>query len=509
MSRTSGTLKTLAKYNGTSLSGFRNTNPIVRSVKGIGIRAYISEYVSSLSGDVLSYSTSIPTFTSAYQAGKGKEIKLIEEFFGSPYFFVSDINKVEFYKWDETNGLAILIYTFENLTNFCSRVYLSSIIITGTSNSKYVAYSFDGSKIEQVFSSESTINTTRFDFSRSFEFSNNFHLKGAQFDGEKWFPGEKGYYNSVYVTDGHWIPFVNFSNRMYGFFDSETEGSANADNHDEFRLAYKDSTKYAISGNLVSSEFGSNVGAVDKLVNSVNVNMDALATGQTVEVFKSLDGGVTFSSIGKASYAQDGAIKKKTLFFPSGFVTKLWNYKAVIVGPGTTTPSVSDITFQYRVVPDLKRRWSLSVDAGDQIKLLNNQDEIRDGKTIIQDVWQQMESKKIVEYQDIDAFQVNLTSAMALNDTSAAVRNTRLMPQRGRIRVNISGVIEEMSYTSADGGRIRGITRGIKNTVKRAYTSGVQLDNFYNVIVTDVREQINNTDQNKTESIAQITILEV
>jgi hypothetical protein len=196
------------------------------------------------------------------------------------------------------------------------------------------------------------------------------------------------------------------------------------------------------------------------------------------------------------------------MYFPSGFVTKLWNYKAVLVGNGTSTPTLSDVTFQYRVVPDLRRRWTLSVDAGDNVKLLNQMDEDRDGKAIVEDLWQEMEHKRIVPYEDVDAFEVELKANLTSGATSANVSDTRLMPPRGRMRIKASGTVEEMSYTSADGGKIKGITRAQKNTIARAYPSGSTVDNFYNVIITDIKEQINNTDQMKTESIAQITILE-
>lgn len=72
-----------------------------------------------------------------------------------------------------------------------------------------------------------------------------------------------------------------------------------------------------------------------------------------------------------------------------------------------------------------------------------------------------------------------------------------------------ANVAEEMTYTSADGGVVKGITRGAKGTLARAYTSADKIDNYYNVVVTNVREGINWTDENKTESIAQVTLLEV
>ena len=493
MTRTSGTLKTLSKYNGSVISGFRSANPIVRAIHTNGIRLYTGERVASLSGDVLYYSTDLSTFTSAYQAGKNINIQKIGDVAGSPYFFTVEQKRVEMFRWDEFAERAYSIYAWENLTNFGVKNYLSYMIITGTSNNKSVAYSFNGARLTEIFNDQ--LLDTAYDFSKPFEFEGNLQLKGATWDSQFWFPGIYGKFNANNV----YTPFENFTNRAYGYF---TSGS-------HTRIGYRDTTKYAISGHIISSEFGSNIGGVDKLVNSVDINSYALASGQTLEVFRSIDAGASFTSIGKASYLQDGPATKKSLYFPSGFVTKLWNYKVALVGPGTSSPILKDVTFQYRPAPDLKKRWSLSLDAGDSIKLLNQQTEQRDGKALMQDLWLQMETKKTVVYEDVDAFEVNIVAGMTSGATSARVNNTRLMPPRGRMRVRSGNQNEEMTYTSADGGSVKGILRAQKGTLARAYTSANKIDNFYNVYVTDVKEQINDTDQKTTESIAQVVLLEV
>ncbi len=495
LTRTSGsTLKTLAKYNGSTLSGFRSANPIVRSNHSLGIRHYTGERVTSLSGDVLYYTTDLSTFTSAYQAGKNRNIQYIDDINGSPYFFIVEGKRVEFMRWDEFAERAYPIYTWENLTNFGVKKFLSFMMITGTSNNKSVAFAFNGARLAEIFDDQ--LQDTSYDFSRPFEFEGNLQTKGASWDGQVWVPGIYGKLDSSRV----YTPFENFANRAYGYSTSGTK----------LFVGYRDTSKYAISGHIISSEFGANIGGVDKLVNSVDINTKALATGQTVEVYRSTDGGVTFSSIGKASFAQDGAVQKKTLYYPSGYVTRLWNFKTQLVGPGTTTPTLLDITHQYRPIPDLRKRWHLSLDAGNAILLLNQKSEQRDGKAVIQDLWLEMEAKRTIVYEDVDAFQVSFISAMPSTSTSAVVSDSRLMPPRGRMRVKTSaGLIEEMTYTSADGGIIRGISRGQKNTLARSYTTSDKVDNYYNVIVTDVNEKVNNTDQNTTESIATVTLLEV
>ncbi len=492
LTRTSGTLKTLAKWNGSAVSAFRNANPVVRAVKGIGIRAYTGERVASLSGDVLYYSTDLSTFTSAYQAGKNRQIPNIEEVNGAPYFFIKEDKKVELWRFDEFGEKAYPVYTWDNLTNFGVTKYFSYMVITGTSNGKKVAFAFNGARLWPIFDDQ--LLDSSYDFSKPFVFKDSVQTKGAQWDGQFWFPGLYGKFATVQYT-----PFANFANRAYGF---AVTGSL-------MKLAYYDTTKYSISGHVISSEFGSNIAGVDKLVNSVNVNCKALATGQMVEVYRSTDGGANFTSIGTLKFATDGAITKKNIYFPSGFVTKLWNYKAQLVGPGTSTPTLLDITHEYRPIPDLKKRWTLSIDAGDEVSLLDRQLEQRDGKALVNELWLEKQAKRTVVYEDTDAFNASFVSAMASGHTSARVKTTRFMPPKGRIRCLVSGVVEEMTYTSANGDRIKGISRGQKGTLARAYTTAHTLDNFYNVVVTDVREQVNNTDQDKTESVAQVVLLEV
>lgn len=493
MTRTSGSLKTLAKYlGGNTISGFRNLNSTVRAVKGIGVRAYISEYIKSLSGDQLLYCTNLSAFTSAYNAGKNRRIVKIEELQGVPYFFVEDGSRVDFFRYDELTEKAYPIYSFNDLTSWGVTNYLSMLIITGTMSGKKVAFAFNGARLWQIFKDQ--LKDANYDFSKPFEFDGNLHIKGAQWDGEFWFPGLYGKFVNVQYT-----PFANFANRAYAFAVSANE----------LRIAYLNSSKFQISGYVVSSNFGHHIGAVDKLINAATINCKPLENGQTIELFYSKDDGINYSSIGKLSYAHDGAIASKTLFLPSGTITKNWLYKASLVGPGNSTPVLQDISFQYRPIADSRKLWHLIIDAGDHINLLNNQREERDGKAIMAELWLEKEAKRTVVFEDVNSFSAKIVSAMTSAATSALVNNTRLFPPRGRMRIFKDGIVEEMTYTSADGGVIKGINRAQKGTQARAYSANDQIDNFYNVIITNLEEFINNTDQNKTESFARITILEV
>jgi len=492
MTRTSGTINTLSKYNGSTLSGFRNTNPTVRSVKGIGIRLYTGEKVASLSGDVLYYSTDLSTFTSAYQTGKGLEIVHIEDLNGAPYFFVKNGRGLDLMRWDEFAERAYPLYSWKDFTDFGVTRYLTFIIVTGSSSGEKVAFAFNGARLTRIFKDQ--LQDSNYDFSKPFEFEENLHVKGVKYDGEFWFPGIYDKFATVQYT-----PFASFTSRAYGY---AITGS-------NMVLGYTDSSKYAISGNIVSSEFGHNIAGVDKLVNVADVNCKNLTSGETIELLKSTDGGTSFETIGELGFASDGAIDHKTLNFPSGFVTKLWNWKAQLVGSGSSTPTLSDVTFEYRPTPDLKQRWALSVDAGDNVKLLNGQKEQRNGKALMQEIWLEKEAKRTVIFKDVDSYEIKITSAMAETDTSASIEDTGSLPPKGRARIVSGGVAEEITYTSADGQKIAGISRGRKNTKAKAYLSGQIMDNNHTVFVTDIKENINNTDQNTIESFAQVVLLEV
>jgi hypothetical protein len=69
-------------------------------------------------------------------------------------------------------------------------------------------------------------------------------------------------------------------------------------------------------------------------------------------------------------------------------------------------------------------------------------------------------------------------------------------------------VAEEMIYTSAQSKKILGITRAARGTKARAYLSGQVLKNDYDVYIEDISTQINFTDEKKTETIAQVLLIE-
>lgn len=498
LSRVSGTLQTLTKYDrhggNISLSGFRNANPVVRAVKGIGIRAYTAEKVTSLSGDVLFYSTDLSTFTSGYQAGRGDRITKIEDLGGIPYFFIERGNSVFMYRFDEYQSKALLIYTFSDLTSWGVTNLLTSLIITGTSNGKRTAFSFNGTRLLQIFTDQ--LEDTTYDFSRPFVFEDNLHVKGAMWDGTAWFPGLYKKHGSIQAT-----PFMNRLARAYAITLS---GSVNTK-----IFLTRTSASYTPSGYVIGSDFGHDLGQVDKLVNGVTVNCAPLSGGHAIEIYRSSDEGASFTSIGRLKHSVDGAISSKILYYPSGYVAKSFLYKAVLTTTSAASaPVLKDIVHQYRTIPDTKMRWGIAAQALETVQLLNGQREQRDGVDIASELWMMKQRKKPVVFEDLVSFSGRFISAMSKTATSARVNTTKNMPRRGRLRVVSAGVAEEMTYLTAEGKKILGISRGQKGTNARAYTSANRIDNHYTVILTDIRESVVTTDEDKTESYVTLSLLE-
>jgi hypothetical protein len=498
MQRTSGTLATLSRYDGTTLSGIRSANAVVRAVQGVGIRAYTAERVASLSADVLYYTTDLATFTSAYQTGVSTaKIRRIRDLNGIPYVFIEDGNSVRMFKFDEYQSKPFPIYEFADLSNWGVTNFLSMLVITGVENGVNVAYAFNGSVLRQIFRDQLG-KSSSYDFSRPFVYEGMLHVHGARWDGKYWFPG-------LYHTFPGYGPVKPFANGAGKLFAYAVSGTAKTlfFNHDV-------SAHYR-SGYVIGSDFGHDLGHVDKLVNSVRINCEALSAGQMIEYQRSTDGGTTFSSVGTLKKSVDGAISGKTLYFPSGFVTKAWSYKVILVDSngGNPTPVVKDVIHEYRPMPDTKSRWSLAVQATDEVQHLNGQREERSGKELAAELWLEKQRKKTLIYEDLHYFSAKLAGSMTSANTSAKVISTDGLPRRGRVRIVASGVAEEMTYTSADGKKILGLARGQKGTLARAYTTAHAFDNAYTVLVSEIDETIAFTDEEKTESVIRLGLIEV
>ena len=144
----------------------------------------------------------------------------------------------------------------------------------------------------------------------------------------------------------------------------------------------------------------------------------------------------------------------------------------------------------------------------DRFKLLNDQFEERSGMDLLSDLWVEKTTKQKVLFEDVDYRQCSLVSAMASGATSCLVDATRLFPRQGRMRIVSGGVAEEITYTSAETNKLLGVSRALRGTRARAYAAAQLIKNDFDVYVDNIRSEINFTDEAKTESIAQVTLIE-
>jgi len=253
--------------------------------------------------------------------------------------------------------------------------------------------------------------------------------------------------------------------------------------------------------------------SIDKLLYSVTIIFDKLRSGDYFRVDYSINNQSSWSVAGVASYSDDGEITKKEFVIPNNITFNKIFFKVYIGNTNASTaksysPVLLDLIMAYKPMPNYKNQWQMRLDMSDGVKLLNKQNDNRLGYDMSSELWNEKLTKERVKFQDIDYFECTLSVALTKTATSASINTTKKLPTKGRIRVLSGGVSEEMYYTSAKTNKILGLVRGARGTIARAYPSGITMDNAYEVYVEDISTNLNFTDENKTESIAQVLLIE-
>jgi len=320
------------------------------------------------------------------------------------------------------------------------------------------------------------------------------------------------------VYDGEY--FFNYSKNLDDennkfFYPIFTNSSNNFYFHSDYLNSYKrlwlESSSVYKSGTdqnfLIMSEM-SPITALDKILSSIAVVYSVADVGESIKIQYSIDNMTTWTTIGSLTYAADGSTTKKTFSIPGNVIfSKIW-FKIFLNGDGTSTPELLDFVMAYRPMPEYKSGWSMRLNFSESVLLLNRQTEQREGYELLAQLWNEKLVKQRMVLEDIDYVETSLTGNMSATATSAAIANGSRLPRQGRIRAVSGTVAEEMYYTSAYQKSIKGITRGAHGTVARAYASGQIVDNGYYVYIEDIKTDINFTDEQKTESIAQVTLIE-
>jgi len=250
---------------------------------------------------------------------------------------------------------------------------------------------------------------------------------------------------------------------------------------------YRDAAgTYYTSGTLNTNEFA-NISGIDKLFNAITLVFKALASGQSIKVEYSTDGGTTFTEVGgtgngTASFTDDGAITSKVFKFGSNVVSKKILLRFTLAGGGTNTPELHDFSLQYVPIPIYSKQWRLSVNCADEVKRLDGrlvETTARELKARLEVAWA---TKALLDFQDLDYATTLLNGALTSSATTITVDSTVDFPEQGRLKIGD----EEVFYTGKTPTTFTGVTRAVRGTMAAAHLNNAVVNNAYKVLVTDL-----------------------
>ena len=419
------------------------------------------------------------------------------------YYLLSTGSLLELYVYDPVGSTNVLVRQFPGtiVTTWGNNDLLTllggKLIITVPTDS---IYDFDGITINKIFTRDAAKtaigNLADAYLSKAPVFYNDRLIWGnLVYDGEYFYNWRRP---NGDATDKYLYPlFVTSANKLYSL--DTTDSSVLWENAATYKTTL--ANNYLISNEMAP------VGAIDKILDSVTIMFEKMATGQSIKVEYSINEMSTWVSIGTRSYSASDSTTIKTWQVPGSInFNKIW-FRVSLDG-SATSPVLTDLVMAYKPIPDYKNRWDLRLNFSESVKLLNKQNEQRTGQELNSELWNEKATKQRVIFEDVDYLNCNLVSAMAVTATSALVDSTKRFPRQGRIRAVSGSVAEEMTYTSALTNKLLGISRGKRGTTARAYGTAQQLDSGYDVYIENITSYVSFTDENKTEDSAQVLLIE-
>ena len=291
--------------------------------------------------------------------------------------------------------------------------------------------------------------------------------------------GVSSFYNNRrnIADDDYLIPMASSGDVLLYI---NNEGNA-ADNN-----VYRSSSgSYYASGNFVTNEYAE-ISAIDKLYYDVTLNFVTLASGESIEVEYSINGGTTYVSLGTASFSVDGAITNKNFLFGDAVVSKTLILRITLTGGGTTTPTVKDYSVRFVPAITTKKLWNININCGDEVKRLDGglvETVGRELKGRLERAWW---TKSILDFQDMDYATTILSGALNKSDTTITVDDTYDFPEQGRLKIDN----EEVTYTGKTPTTFTGVTRAQRETKAAAHSDNAVINNAYKVILTDLQFRV-------------------
>jgi len=245
------------------------------------------------------------------------------------------------------------------------------------------------------------------------------------------------------------------------------------------------SGSYYASGHFITNEYAE-ISAIDKLYYDVTCNFTTLASGESIQVEYSTDGGSTYTSLGTASYSVDGAITNKNFIFGDNIVSKTLVLRITLAGDGTTTPTLKDYSVRFVPTITTKKLWNININCGDEVKRLDGALVAMVGRELKGRLERAWWTKSILDFQDLDYATTQLDGSLSAAATTVTVDSTADFPEQGRIRVDN----EEIIYTGKTPTTFTGCTRASRETKAAAHSDNAVVNNAYKVILTDLNYRV-------------------
>lgn len=213
--------------------------------------------------------------------------------------------------------------------------------------------------------------------------------------------------SSVWVFDRHGMSAAHLASGVNGYRCAAVVNNLLMIGTGSDGKVYKlDPSVYASQGTLQSSYFDAGLPSINKLYNSVTIQHDPLANGESVKVYYRFKESDSWTLLGTSSTV--GA-EASTMNFPSGTYSKKISLKIELNTSNTSiTPKVKEYVLQYTLYPDRKWLWTFRVYAKKGITLLDRTKESNSADTIRSNIETSQNSNKLVTFVDIDGTSHNV-----------------------------------------------------------------------------------------------------
>ena len=427
-------------------------------------------------------------------------------------YLVSNTGQWQLYSLDIATGVSNLIHVFDGglspgiytTGSRYVRRHKNKLLITilrgsATTEGKGDIYTYDGTTLTKVYSTDEV----KFGFAPTSYEAVGFLRGGATIHGNNAYWGNLVYDGTYFFNwikdfgDEIAVPTVPIgSNNADLVYVADLNVTSGSDDQELIYSYAPDGTTYKDGANseaFVVFNQHDRLQSIDKLMNSINIGFEALASGQEIKVYYTTSANSTpaiggWTLLGSATYAIDGAsVTFKNLPFTAGVIAKKIWFRVNLVGGGSNTPAVTDFTLEYLPMPDYKKQWTINVNLADEVKRLDGELVELVGRELKGRLERGWWTKSQLDFQDLDyATTIVNDASFDASETTITVDSTYDFPEQGRIRVDD----EEITYTGKTPTTFTGCTRGARGTRAATHADDSVVNNAYKVIITDIDQRV-------------------